>query len=245
MHGSGTAEWNLAGKDAVHAEYQDALRQTMEEEIQRENSELQEALLRSKVDVWSADGVTLCRLTFHSPSVMSSLFHSDALAMCCSRVESAGCEVWPSWANGALLLVPVTEEQVAEAGVQLKTHHILMLASDAQRVKGVLDDLPRRRRPQLKPEQLPPNRASASFAEEDTIDAETSASARRPCEGQRDGEWLQQIGLVVERTFLSFPLHRDISEASDAVQSAPAAGALSSELINPHRWRLNGRSDGV
>ena len=31
------------------------------------------------------------------------------------RVDDAGCDVFPDWANGAKLLVPLTEEQVQEA----------------------------------------------------------------------------------------------------------------------------------
>ena len=31
----------------------------------------------------------------------------------------------PAWANGAMLLVPVTEEQIAEASMHLKPHKIL------------------------------------------------------------------------------------------------------------------------
>ena len=30
-------------------------------------------------------------------------------------MESAGCELLPSWAKGALLLVPLTHEQLSEA----------------------------------------------------------------------------------------------------------------------------------
>ena len=102
------------------------------ENLQREQGELQEALLRSKADAWSTDGVVLSRLTFHTPEVTSFLRDTEALSSCRSRVEVAGCEMRPAWANGALLLVPTTDAEIAEAGIELKAHNIFMLAAEEQ-----------------------------------------------------------------------------------------------------------------
>ena len=63
------------------------------------------------------------------------LLEADDLSSCLSRVESAGCQVTPAWAHGALLLVPVTEQQIMEADINLQAHNILMLSSDEQLVK--------------------------------------------------------------------------------------------------------------
>ena len=64
----------------------------------------------------------------------------------------AGCEARPASAKGALLLIPMTEEHITEAEIQLEAHNILMLTSDVPSVEQTLGQLPRRKRPQLKPE---------------------------------------------------------------------------------------------
>ena len=94
------------------------------EDLQREQGHLQEALLRSKADAWNADGTILSRLAFHSPALMDFLLGPDRLSRCRSSVKSAGCEVQPSWARGALLLVPVTEKQIMQADISLQAHNI-------------------------------------------------------------------------------------------------------------------------
>ena len=45
------------------------------------------------------------------------ILRSEALSAFRARVEGAGCEVMPEWACGAILLVPMTAEQVAEADI--------------------------------------------------------------------------------------------------------------------------------
>jgi len=243
---SSPVQTSAAKRAEEHAMLQEALHRSEEEELQREGQDIQEALLRSKADAWSADGVTLARLTFHNPDVTALLLGSSALAGCIGRVESAGCEVRPAWANGALLFVPVTEEQIAEADLQLKSHNILMLTSDVQPVEQVLGDLPRRKRPVLKPEQQPEGRPLATPMESSdgrNVNMETKPSTSH-CNGDHQiGAWMHAVGLVVERTFLNFPLEKDVSDASTIVQSAPAAGVSSSARTNPHRWHLSSQKD--
>jgi len=246
IQSSGDASSDREQKQA-EVELQEALRQSDVEELQREGRDVQEALMRSKADAWSADGVALSRLTFHSPEIALFLLDSHFLAGCRSRVESAGCEVRPPWANGALLLVPVTEEQIDEADIQLKPHNIVMLNSDVELVAQALAQLPRRKRPQLKPEchaedkplQIP---TSAGYHPScsNEIEIKHSTSSQHGGEDQQIGTWMQDVGLIVERTFLNFRLANEVSEASTMVQSAPAAGAAPPEPahMNPHRWRL-------
>ena len=56
------------------------------------------------------------------------------------------------WACGAILLVPLTNTQLCEAGVQLKAHNIVVLQAELGRVEEALRSLPRRKRPMLNPE---------------------------------------------------------------------------------------------
>ena len=51
----------------------EAFRQSEKDDLQREQSDLQAALLLSKAEALSADGVALSRLTFHTPHVVSLL----------------------------------------------------------------------------------------------------------------------------------------------------------------------------
>ena len=55
---------------------------------------------------------------------------ADLLSNCRSRVQESGCEVMPSWANGAMLLVPLTVDQGREAQFCLRAHNIVALESD-------------------------------------------------------------------------------------------------------------------
>jgi len=136
-------------------EIAEALRLSDADALARESEEVSGAVLRSKADRWSADGVVLARLNFHTPEVLEMLRCSELLAPCRARVAGAGCEPSPPWAGGALLLVPATEEQIADAGIQLKAHHILMLSADRDLVERALGELPCRKRPKVKPERYP------------------------------------------------------------------------------------------
>ena len=120
--------------------------------LQRESAEVQEALLRSKADPRSPDGVLVTRLTFHTPEIAARILAHDAVAECVEKVADAGCDVQPKWACGAILLVPLTNTQLCEAGVQLKAHNIVVLQAELGRVEEALRSLPRRKRPMLNPE---------------------------------------------------------------------------------------------
>merc|ERR1711879_368818 len=80
---------------------------------------------------------------------MSILFDSQALESCRRRVNDAGCDLAPSWANGAKLFVPLRKEQVEEAGVVLEHYHIVAYSSDVEIVKEALAVMPCRDRPKL------------------------------------------------------------------------------------------------
>ena len=118
--------------------------------LQEEQQDLQEAILRSKADQRSADGVIVARLTGHSSTIHDALLRADSLRDRLAEVDAAGCKPRPPWANGAPLLVPLTLEQVCEAELELKAHNVVLLCSDWELVVGALQTLPRRRRPLLK-----------------------------------------------------------------------------------------------
>merc|ERR1712129_465318 len=86
------------------------------------------------------------------------------------RVITAGCEITPSWACGARLYVPFTQQQLSELereGFDILDHHIVALDSDKELIEIALQDLPRKGRPRLSNES-PLNAAQAQVNSEDT-----------------------------------------------------------------------------
>ena len=58
----------------------------------------------------------------------------------------------PSGANSAVLVVPLTAEQVEEAGLELRAHDVAALAADRSRVEEAVTATPKHHHPQVKPE---------------------------------------------------------------------------------------------
>merc|ERR1712050_160606 len=111
-----------------------------------EQADVQEALLRSKADARNADGEHVVRLTLHSQKIKEHLLSSPELQSRFEHVRSAGCDVCPEWANGAMLFVPKTHDQFLEAEIELQAHNIVLLASDLPILTQVLRKMPKRKR---------------------------------------------------------------------------------------------------
>lgn len=214
-------------------EMTEALRVSETEALEQESQDIAKAVLLSKADVRNADGVVLVRLEFHNPHVSALLRRADQLSDCVASVEAAGCDCSPSWAKGAILLVPATEEQICEAGINLQPHNVLILQSDVEKLKEALHGLPRRKRPRVKPECC----ADGGFSGEGQPDAE-GASDCEPAEPSAHQVAAPQAQLIIERTFFNFPMSPDISSASQAMQSAPEGAGAGRGPVNPHRWPL-------
>eukprot|EP00931_Biecheleriopsis_adriatica_P092748 TRINITY_DN66528_c0_g1_i1.p1 TRINITY_DN66528_c0_g1~~TRINITY_DN66528_c0_g1_i1.p1 ORF type:complete len:708 (-),score=108.20 TRINITY_DN66528_c0_g1_i1:29-2152(-) len=127
----------------------EALLASAAEADEQDNAELMKGIQQSKVDApvsgipLSADGVVVLRLTrmARSPQVLELLQTTALLMHCRQRVAEAGCSIQPPWAEGAKLLVPLTEEHLAEAEIDLAYNHIVALASDVDAVKAALREL--------------------------------------------------------------------------------------------------------
>merc|ERR1712216_92378 len=209
--------------------------------LEQEQAQVCEAVLRSKL---GHECVVVASLNYHSPTLFDHLLASEDLKASIARVESAGCQVRPLWANGALLLFPLTETQLAEENLQLKAHNILLPASEVSSVNAALGKIPRRQRPLMKLVQF----ASLKFKDR-VVDASDSAQRDdegRSCDAAESGpEVGLDLQLVVERTFYTFPLPKeDMSEASAMVHSAPAAHE-DPRPENPRRWRRSAAEGDV
>jgi hypothetical protein len=115
--------------------------------------DLQEAIMRDKAEqapICYDDSVVLFRLTRCSKEISQALSESPALVDPRSRVEDAGCSVFPDNAHGACLLVPLTDEQLLELSLQLKPHHVLALRTDKPAIVEALRMVPREERPKLR-----------------------------------------------------------------------------------------------
>merc|ERR1712039_303916 len=72
-------------------------------------------------------------------------------------MHDAGCEVAPTWADGAKLFVPFTPEQLDDLvvlGLELESHHILALYSDKRDIEEALTPVRRKDRPRVSAKHL-------------------------------------------------------------------------------------------
>ncbi|CAE7196823.1 HERC2, partial [Symbiodinium sp. CCMP2456] len=91
----------------------------------------------------------LLQLSRCGAKVKEALLSSADLAECRQDVLDAGCEITPEWANGAVLLAPLTEEKATEAGLKLRAHHVVAFEGDTDRVRAALQGLPCKWRPRI------------------------------------------------------------------------------------------------
>merc|ERR1712094_99955 len=82
------------------------------------------------------------------------LRESTDLHDCRQRVLDAQCEVFPRWANGACLLVPLIEGHVIEAGIELRAHHVVALLIDLESIRSALSSMSNRQRPKIRNENF-------------------------------------------------------------------------------------------
>lgn len=122
-----------------------------------DNADIAEVLLRSKEDgppPLSGDGQTVFKITRMAlaDETVEALLNNEELANCRARVIEAGCEVRPTWAGGATLFVPFTEEQFADlraVGKELEKHHIVALRSDLDSINAALKAVRCRKRARI------------------------------------------------------------------------------------------------
>jgi len=186
-------------------------------------------MLRSKAEGFpplSLENVVLLRLTRFSTEIRSVLQDAPSLKGCHARVAEAQCQVFPAWAHGACLLVPLTKEQVDEAGIELHAHNIVALGSDKEDIEAALASMQNRKRPKLRPEH------QACISPEAQVSEHLDEELDEACKGTDT----IPIQVVVERTFVHFQ-QTDISQASDVTQSAPCGYADPAQFRNPRRWK--------
>lgn len=125
-----------------------------------EKEKLDAVIKRSRQDIFklSGDNVVLLRLTrcSQTPETIKVLQTSPKLAHCHRRVQEAGCEFAPNWAEGAKFFVPITREQLdelAETGFQIEKNHVLALREDKAIIEEALDvELRGKKRVKVRPE---------------------------------------------------------------------------------------------
>ncbi|CAE8610728.1 unnamed protein product, partial [Polarella glacialis] len=127
----------------------------MADATDRENSDLADAIMRSKSDTplrLHENSVVVLRLTRHAQAaeVAHEILQSPDLEKCRAMVLEAGCELRPEWAGGAWLLLPLTREQFEEAGLETTPVHIIALSRDEDALRRALKAVPKEKRPKLK-----------------------------------------------------------------------------------------------
>jgi len=204
--------------------------QSSAEALELENSQLMEAVRNSKADAPNelrSAGVVLLRLDrrARSEEVAKALLQAPCLESCRTAVEDAGCQLQPEWANGAWLLVPVTEEMFREAKLDTCAKHILALVDDEAAVQHALQNVPSKKRPQLRTINRAETPVSAEASNHDCVAGDsTEMVCSHACadsfmvEAASDTEAGVHIELVVEKTFWTF---RTCCDAHSSI-SAPA-----------------------
>ena len=216
--------------EVAREELVEALRQSEQDALEQEQADTNEAVLRSKAEVQCE--VTVLGLAFTNQEVVDHLLAAEGLQTCVARVREAGGEVRPAWAHGALVLVPISEEDLEPHQIVLKAHHIVLPTSKLDVVKTSLGALPRRRRPLLRAvEEMAVTHGLDSSDENGATFGSSTASPRSTLSSE------EVLELTVERTFLHYPFPKDVSEASAMAHSAPAT-ADTAVSANPRRWKV-------
>ncbi|CAK9029516.1 E3 ubiquitin-protein ligase hecd-1 [Durusdinium trenchii] len=175
--------------------------------MSRQASEASEAAHNGGKD-GSARALVL-RLSHSNSQVKNVLLTSKELDDCRRDVAEDGCEVTPEWANGAILLVPLTQEQARQARLELRSHHVVIFPGDKGRLLNALGALPCRQRPRIR-------------GDEATEDVQAHMA-----EGLEEG-----LVLRVDRTFWTF-----VAPASEfsVNESAPCGDGESRQPRNPRQ----------
>lgn len=214
-----------------------------EEMLELYNAELSKAILQSRIDATplSADNIVILRLTKHSPIVVEAFTNSPELEVCRTRLHEAGCEMSPAWANGAKLLVPLTEDQVDEARFEdrpivLRSHHVVVLQAEVNLVRTALSKVPKRCRPNLRTDS---NAVNAEALGGDHASGALDEPTLGPMSTAQDDAGYSEpyIDVEVVGTFVTCPIPKDVSELSEVVESAPCGHGDSPQPPNPRKWQ--------
>ena len=92
-------------------------------------------------------GLLASAFTKRNSDVLHALLQNEDLQTLRAQVECAGCEVLPAWPRGAIVLVPLTDKETTDAGVQLCTDHILIFQENQSQVARALAAIPKQRGP--------------------------------------------------------------------------------------------------
>merc|ERR1719379_2204039 len=102
---------------------------------------------RSQIIHEAHQRIVVLRLKKRTARILDAFLNAQEHKAQRKQVEKAGREVLPDWANGALLLAPLSEDEVREAGWRLCAHHIVV----AKKYQGIVEDIGRNNRIQVTP----------------------------------------------------------------------------------------------
>lgn len=146
-----------------------------------------------------------------SPEVVSALLESPSLAHCRENMKNCGCDMQPTWANGAKFLVPLTQEHAQAAGFNFSHYHVIARASDVEHVKSALAVMPCRRRPKMSFEGRFSVARFFRTAAENVCGASSCCFSRSPRSQHGSTETCEAnfgpVDVVVECTFVTDSSH--------------------------------------
>eukprot|EP00973_Karenia_brevis_P023225 3198749-Karenia_brevis.AAC.1 len=190
-----------AAQDGAGDSWELAIRDSLQEAVASENAQVQEALLRSKIDDAKHQELVVLSLTKRSSHVLNALLEAPDLGLPRSQIQEAGFEILPEYANGAILLAPLSEQQALDADVHLRPHHIVVARQFQPIVEQILSTLPKRQRPKVRlaDDQYLCQSASVASATKEKDDA-LSKQSHLDEDDMWDGIW------SVERSFVHCPI---------------------------------------
>ena len=132
------------------------------------------------------DQIVLWRLTCKAVDIASVVFRASSLTACIGQVVHAGKELMPKWANGAILLVPLSLGQVEGSGWKLNAHHLVSRFREYRNIVRVLRNVRVRglrsfKRPQITLEQGPLEGPSIGCEEQFAVSGEGGRDSRSAC----------------------------------------------------------------
>merc|ERR1712046_21816 len=150
------------------------------------------------------------------------------------RVREAGCNLFPIGAHGACLLVPLTDEQLFELGLQLEKYHIVALRSDRLAIDEALRQVPRAVRPKLRDDHRANVIERTSFADHAGSAPPSNSNAIEELEMLRPQ--VREIALLHPRIRELIQQNIGISEPSEVTVSAPCGEGSSVQPENPRHY---------
>jgi len=226
-HHEQTSDDTKKSMDLEHeAELAEAKRQNDQNLVDLEQTHVAEALLRSKADK-AMNQFIIWRLPNASAAIKERIQQAAEIAGLAERFPSKDVAFSAPWLNGALRLVPVSEEEVQEAGIHLQPYHIVSFRHDILVINEALATFPNRKGGRPVKEDWQTKFGQGAMASEASVAGGSSSAGTivgEAGEGMKADEVFvdgQRFKVVVENTFFTVK-SAEVDSVGGRASSAPS-----------------------